>query len=258
MNPSPPPYPQDPTQPYGSTVYASWRAITKHPVGAQDTGRLHAGVGDKVELRNSGWQGSAPIPEGHVGEGGRLGTQLPGMLPLGWGVGAGVHARPRRPRTEFFRSQKKVSQETRRSRWLQPRHAQLRMNCPAPRQGASSWATGPAVGPWAGPSVYPCGQRASPHLSEPEGCAKEPGSTGVGPARLRSCYRARPSASALQLHPALNIRRFLQEPSVDRQADPHNCLLLTAAPAHSSAPDAGPTSLSLKAPLFTRRPGPEG
>ena len=114
------------------------------------------------------------------------------------------------------------------------------------------------MGPWAGPSVYPCGQRASPHLAEPEGCAKEPGSTGVGPAHLRSCSRARPSASALRLHLALNIRRFLQEPSVDRQADPHDCLLLMAAPAHSSAPDTGPTSLSLKAPLFARCPGPEG
>ena len=38
-------------------------------------------------LGSSGWQGSTPVPEGHVGEGGRLSTQLPRMLPLGGGHG---------------------------------------------------------------------------------------------------------------------------------------------------------------------------
>lgn len=116
------------------------------------------------------------------------------------------------------------------------------------------------MGPWAGPRVHPRWEWASPDLSEPEGCAKEPGGTGLGPARLRSCYSARPSASGPR-HPAflggLNTCCFLQEPRVDWGADPHNCLLLMAAPAHSSAPDAGPTSLSPKAPLLARRPRPE-
>lgn len=116
------------------------------------------------------------------------------------------------------------------------------------------------MGPWAGPRVHPHGEWASSHLSEPEGCAKEPGDTGLGPARLRSCYSARPSASAPR-HPAflgaLNTHRFLQEPRVDWGTDPHNCLMLMAAPAHSSAPDTGPTNLSPKAPLLTRRPGPK-
>lgn len=204
----------------------------KHPVGAQDTGRLYAGVGDKSVLRRRVAR-FTPIPEGHVGEGGRLSApSCPGCCP-GVGRGAGVHARPRRPRTEFFRSfRKKVSQETRRSRWLQPRHAQLRMNCPAPRQehSAGPQASSGALGSSQCLSLWAAGL----HLSEPEGCAKEPGSTGVGPARLRSCYRARPSASALQLHPALNIRRSPGTQWTGRQTR-HNCLLLTAAPAHSSA-----------------------
>lgn len=71
------------------------------------------------------------------------------------------------------------------------------------------------------------GEQASPDLSEPEGCAKELGSNGLCPALLRSCYSTRPSASAPRLHPAflgaLNTRHFLQEPRVDRRADPHDC-----------------------------------
>lgn len=73
----------------------------------------------------------------------------------------------------------------------------------------------------------PAGPQASPDFSEPEECAKELGGNGLCPALLRSCYSARPSASAPRLHPAflgaLNTGHFLQEPRVDRGADPHNC-----------------------------------
>ena len=70
------------------------------------------------------------------------------------------------------------------------------------------------------------GEQASPDLSEPEGCAKQLGGDGLCPALLRSCYSTRPSASAPRLHPAflgaLNTGHFLQEPRVDRGADPHD------------------------------------
>lgn len=54
-----------------------------------DSGGQRAGDAGKVKLGNSGWQGSAPIPEDHAEEDGRLRAQLPRTLPLGWGVGAG-------------------------------------------------------------------------------------------------------------------------------------------------------------------------
>lgn len=96
-----------------------------------------------------------------MGEGGRLAPSCPEICPWGgaWGLGSVLAQR----REQSSSESEKVSQETRRKPLATaPPYSS---GCIQPPDRASSWATGPAVGPWAEPQMsIPVGSRPPPPL----------------------------------------------------------------------------------------------